>query len=217
MKIVNLSDSHNHHDEIPVPDGDMVIYAGDWSIHGNEQESRAFAHWFRNLPHKHKVVIPGNHDKFAERSYTLLKEFFGPDVHYLDNQGVVIEGLVIWGSPWTPTFGQGWAFNADPGEEIQRQWAKIPDDVDILITHGPAYGILDWTFHWDTGAKMHVGCYDLLVRLRELKNLKLHVFGHIHEPHGIVEGVRGFAVNAASTHVGRNGYSFRYHPITVTI
>ncbi len=218
MKVVCLSDTHNHHDVIPVPDGDMLIHAGDFSIMGNEAEAMAFAHWFRQQPHKYKIVIPGNHDKYCTWSYTLFKAALGPDVIYLDNQGTVIEGLVIWGSPWTPTFGQGWAFNADPGEEIQRHWSRIPDDVNILITHGPAYGILDWTHDWDTGEKMHVGCYDLLVRLRQLSELKLHVFGHIHEPHGIVGGVHaGLSVNAANTHVGRDGYSFRYHPIVVTL
>ena len=220
MKVVCISDTHNHHDEIPVPDGDMLIHAGDFSIFGNEGEARAFATWFRNQPHKHKIVIPGNHDKFAVYSYSLLKEFLGPDVHYLDNQGIDIEGYIIWGSPWTPTFGQGWAFNADPGAEIQRHWSRIPDDVNILITHGPAYGILDWTYSWhEPHQKEHVGCYDLLMRLRELKALQMHVFGHIHEPHGVVPSFNdGVAVNAASTTIHRDrGYVFRNHPIVIDL
>lgn len=217
MKIICMSDTHNRHHDIPVPEGDMLIHAGDFSVRGDGREALDFAHWFRNLPHKHKVVIAGNHDKFCEVSYTAFKEALGPDVHYLDNQGVIIEGQVIWGSPWTPTFSRGWAFNADRGAEIKRHWDNIPDDVNILITHGPAYGIRDWTYD-QNGQKELVGCYDLLVRLRELKELKLHVFGHIHDAQGIDSGVYGLAVNASTTIASRtNGYVFRNLPIIVDI
>lgn len=220
MKLVFLSDTHNLHDQILVPNGDALFHSGDFSVYGNEAEAVNFARWFRNQPHKHKVVIAGNHDKFAVNNYTLLKEALGPDVTYLDNQGAIIEGLVIWGSPWTPTFGQGWAFNADPGEDIQRHWAKIPDDVNILLTHGPAYGILDWTYNWQPPHdKQHVGDYDLLVRLRELKDLKIHAFGHIHDPHGFVFGVNdSIAVNAANTIISPSrGYVYHNLPIVIDL
>lgn len=90
---------------------------------------------------------------------------------------IELEGVKIWGSPITPTFFN-WAFNRDPGADIQKYWNKIPEDTDILVTHGPAYGILDLS------RNQHVGCKDLLEKIKKLSNLKLHCFGHIHEPYG---------------------------------
>jgi Icc-related predicted phosphoesterase len=227
LSIALLSDTHCQHDKVKVPKADMVIHAGDFSGWGTEREALHFAHWFKNLPHKYKVLIPGNHDKFAETpyGYPILKQMLGPDVVFLDNQGVELAGHVIWGSPWTPTFGRDWAFNADRGAAIKRHWDHIPDDTTILITHGPPYGILDHTWaNYDDPLDqelVHVGCEDLRTRVFELAHLQLHVFGHIHTAYG--QQTREFGesgalfVNAAVTDTTRQGYHVTRSPILVNI
>lgn len=218
MKIVCISDTHNHHDQIQVPDGDMVVFTGDWSVWGLEKELLYFSYWFKNLPHKYKVVIPGNHDRYAEKNYTLTKMMFGEDIHYLDNQGIIIEDKVIWGSPWTPSFGTGWAYNADRGEEIRKQWNKIPDDVNILLTHGPAHNILDTTWAFGEDYMIHVGCEELAKKLNDLKQVQLHVFGHIHSGYGISsKGPYGISVNASVTDTTMEGYTVKRLPLVVEL
>lgn len=195
MKIALMSDSHNNQDQVRVPDADMLIHSGDFS--DNERQALAFANWFRNLPHRHKVIIPGNHDRYAAFYPSILREAFGPEVTYLENQGVEIEGFNIWGSPQTPTFGYGWAFNSDRGGDIRRYWDKIPENTHILITHGPPMGILDTVLDYQENMQ-HVGCEELLARLHHLKELKLHVFGHIHPGYGVsTSAPYGLSVNTA--------------------
>lgn len=173
MKIVCISDTHNEEMMEQVPDGDILIHAGDATRLGSLQEVAIFAQWWGFLPHKHKIFIPGNHDFLYEGARSIADTF----VRSLQDELMEIEGLKIYGSPWQPEFFD-WAFNLPRGEPLRRVWSRIPDDVDILITHGPPFGILDANMSGEP-----VGCEDLLARVKEVKP-RLHIFGHIHEGYG---------------------------------
>jgi len=175
-RIVALSDTHGIHDKLkyPVPDGDILIHCGDFCIHGVESDVEWFGTVFNKLPHKHKIIIAGNHDWFFEKNSNEIIE------QALNNSGVTIESLKFWGSPVTPEF-YNWAFNRQRGEEIKKHWDLIPNDTDVLITHGPPYNICDNTLDRpiDYAITKHVGCYDLLAATKRVKP-RLHLFGHIH-------------------------------------
>lgn len=177
MRIVLISDTHGQHDGLILPEGDLLIHAGDFSAKGRLQEVKDFMHWFGRRPHPHKVLIAGNHDFMAEQDPVLFQSLIPEGVTYLNDSGTEIGGLKIWGSPIQPWF-YDWAFNRQRGADIRKHWDLIPLDTDILITHGPPHGIQDKT---DSG--LLVGCEDLLARVKEVQP-RLHVFGHIHEAHG---------------------------------
>ena len=179
MKIVAISDTHGQHHSISVPEGDMLIHAGDVSKRGHKSEITDFLAWFSAQTHPHKIFIAGNHDFFFEEApLSEINALIPNNVIYLNDSGVHIEGIKIWGSPVQPRF-YDWAFNRDRGEHIKKHWDLIPKGTDILITHGPAYGILDLTMDM-----RQVGCEELRKKVEEIKP-KYHVFGHIHESHGI--------------------------------
>ncbi len=193
MRIVCISDTHGMHDQVAVPDGDVLIHAGDLSSRGAEREIAAFGRWFAAQPHAYKIVIAGNHDFLfesdGERARALVE---APGVTYLQDSGVEIEGVRFWGSPWQPWF-YDWAFNLQRGPELERVWAGIPASAQVLITHGPPLGILDEVAR--NGES--VGCEALLDRLGAL-DVGLHVFGHIHEAYGVHESADGrISVNAS--------------------
>lgn len=190
MRIVCLSDTHNRHRAISVPDGDVLIHAGDFTNTGSVEETSAAMSWVAELPHRHRIVIGGNHDWIFEREPEVAAKLIPPHVHYLCDSGCVIEGLRIWGSPVQPRF-LDWAFNRDRGSAIEQHWAMIPENTDVLITHGPPFGRLDLT---RTG---HCGCESLLRRLSEVRP-KLHVFGHIHGAYGVDVLGPTLLVNAAT-------------------
>ncbi len=193
-KIVCVSDTHARHDLTDVPDGDILVHAGDITRHGSLEDVESFDRWLGRLPHRHKLVICGNHDFcFQEKAAEARARI--TNAIYLEDSGCEVEGLTFYGSPWQPWFG-GWAFNLPRGEELARVWAKIPDRVDVLVTHGPPEGILDRTKRGDLA-----GCRDLLYRVLEVKP-RLHVFGHIHEAAGRVEADGLVFVNA-STQMGQ--------------
>jgi Icc-related predicted phosphoesterase len=188
-KIVLISDTHGYWDAVDVPAGDIVIHAGDFGLRGKLGEVPYFAEWFNALPHKHKIFVAGNHDWcFEQEREKAEAELSG--VTYLQDSSVIVEGLKIYGSPWQPRFFD-WAFNVDRGEKIAKIWQKIPTDTDVLVTHGPPFGILD---RCQDGRI--VGCEDLKARVLEIKP-KLHVFGHIHESYGIITENETTYVNAS--------------------
>jgi len=115
-----------------------------------------------------------------------------PGVHYLEDSGIEIDGVSFWGSPWQPEFNH-WAFNLYRGEQLAQKWALIPDDTDVLITHGPPLGILDFVPSGE-----HVGCEDLKNRVDQMPSLKAHIFGHIHYSYGMVARNGKYFVNAAN-------------------
>jgi Icc-related predicted phosphoesterase len=181
LNIWHISDTHTFHDMLTVPENiDMVIFSGDCS---NPRESLAnsfevlkFLKWFGELPIKHKIFVAGNHDTSIERKIIFDLDFGDNIIHLWDNE-VTIEGFKIWGSPYTPSFGFGWAFNRDRAK-IYKVWEQIPEDVDIVVTHGPPKGILDLSYNRDNELEM---CGDLALkkRIKEIQP-KLVCFGHIH-------------------------------------
>jgi Icc-related predicted phosphoesterase len=198
MKIVAISDTHNQHDYLTkwdwLPPADVLVHGGDVSLQGKEYEVKAFFEWFFRLDqYKHKIFVAGNHDWLFERQPNLIKNtIFPPGVHYLNDSGVDIEGVKFWGSPIQPWF-HNWAFNRDRGADIKKHWDLIPVDTDVLITHGPPYGILDEVLYESRfNPEKKVGCRDLTEKIKELTKLKAHIFGHIHEAYGeeIHEGVK---------------------------
>jgi len=191
MKITLISDTHGKHDQLVLPETDLLIHAGDLSSRGTLPEIQQFLDWFAALPIKHKVFIGGNHDFLLERSATLFKSMLTEDYIYLENSEVVIEGIKIWGSPITPWFFD-WAFNRQRGEEIAKYWDMIPADTDIIVTHGPPLNYGDLT----TRDQQNVGCADLLKVVNKIQP-RYHVFGHIHEAYGINETPKTTFVNAS--------------------
>lgn len=201
-RLVFLSDTHGKHHSLNVPAGDILVHAGDFCMSGKEQEARAFARWFESLPHPHKVVVAGNHDRCLELDVSLGKQIFQRAV-YLFDQEFTVGGFRFYGSPWQPEFCD-WAFNLPRGSDALRDlWNRIPDGLDVLVTHGPPHGILDACPDLDTACPalpapptvgpagrrkksvqyVHVGCELLREAVRRARP-RLHVFGHIHEGYG---------------------------------
>jgi Icc-related predicted phosphoesterase len=192
IKIVALSDTHCGHDLINVPHCDILIHAGDATILGEAQELESFITWLAKQPAKYKIFIAGNHEKClyysdAGRLEQLLKD---NNIIYLNNSSESILGIKIYGSPYTPIFGQ-WAFMKHRSV-IHEEWDKIPEDTQILVTHGPAYKLCDSTIRKEERlqsynhlyiSQHHVGCIALFNKLNKL-NIPLHLFGHIHPSGG---------------------------------
>lgn len=203
MKFVILSDTHCQHGKIDnIPNGDFLIHAGDFTSMGRPNEIHNFMKWFVNNPHKHKILIPGNHELTLcprKRNYVLHKavtsknswkmkrlfrdfidaksivNLFSNDVHFLDNTGVTLEGVNFYGSPicnGDDYVMENWGFYRDTDKELIEEWNKIPFNTDVLITHVPPYGVLDAGY----------GCKHLLSRVNKIHPY-LHIFGHIHS-HG---------------------------------
>lgn len=179
MRLVCISDTHSMHRQIAVPDGDILIHAGDCLGVGTLEELEDLDNWFSEQPHRHKILIAGNHD-WCLQDEPADAEVLIKNAIYLRDSGTEIEGLKFWGSPWTPVFFD-WAFNLSRGPAIAERWGQIPSDTDVLITHGPPAGILDLVI--TETHSLSVGCDDLTRELERLR-LKMHVFGHIHESHG---------------------------------
>lgn len=178
MKIVCISDTHLSTPDLPA--GDILIHAGDLTYRGAQHELVKQFDWLSSQydNFKHVIVIPGNHDFGLESKYAEYKQIaFAQNIQLLNEEQVIIDGIKIYGSPITPFF-HNWAFNRYPGE-IGKHWDAIPDDTNVLVTHGPPYEVLDRTEHGDT-----VGCPTLYYRTKQLKDLKFHIFGHIHEDGG---------------------------------
>jgi predicted phosphodiesterase len=189
-RLVLLSDTHGHHDALDVPEGDVLVHAGDFCTSGKEAQARRFARWLAAQPHAHKVVIAGNHDRCLELDMGLGDTIFTGATYLLDRE-VTVAGLRFYGSPWQPEF-LSWAFNLPRGEPLRAVWAKIPAGIDVLVTHGPPFGVLDRTY-----AGLDVGCEELRMAVDRAQP-RLHVFGHIHEGAGtMVEGGTLF-VNAST-------------------
>lgn len=169
--------------------GDLLICAGDCVERDKVKEWMAFFEWFKAQPYEYKVLIGGNHDGFLEKCVSseeakglLGSEYDSEGIEYLCDSGACVKGIRIWGSPWTPRF-YNWHFMLSRGERIRQKWELIPDDTQILVTHGPPRGVMDTSYRGDT-----CGCEDLGNRMKQLEDLKLHVFGHIHEGYGVLEG-----------------------------
>jgi Icc-related predicted phosphoesterase len=214
MRIVCISDTHNCNEQIVVPDGDLLIHSGDAAVRGTVEEIEHFNYWFSSLPHKRKIFVAGNHDWLFERENQRARKMLDPSIIYLQDSPTVIDGLRIYGSPWQPRFFD-WAFNLNRGAEMAEKWKLIPNDIDILITHGPPNGILDevprvWGIE-------NTGCEELRKKVEEtveFGRLKLHVFGHIHCGYGVHEEMGVKFVNAS---ICDESYKPTNQPVVVEI
>ena len=180
MRLTLISDTHNRFPE--VPEADILIHAGDGTMRGSMPELKDWAAWFKQQKSKfkHMLFISGNHDfgleHFMKEGHEeLVQELFYP-AFYLRDSSINIEGVNFYGSPWQPRFCD-WAFNADRGLDIKQYWDMIYRGIDVLISHGPPMGILDWV------GKQRVGCADLRLAVQDIQPA-VHVFGHIHGAYG---------------------------------
>ncbi|MEM9777197.1 MAG: metallophosphatase domain-containing protein [Chloroflexota bacterium] len=176
MKLVLISDTHGLHDHLNVPEGDVLLHAGDCSKSGKFGQIKDFNRFLGELPHPHKIIIAGNHD-FGFEQHPAEAQALITNATYLEDEAITINGVKIYGTPWQPEF-HNWAFNLPRGAALKEKWDLIPADTDILITHGPPLNIGDRTF-----MGKRVGCEELAVRVKEIRP-KIHLFGHIHEDAG---------------------------------
>lgn len=195
LRIVAMSDTHGFHKNLSIPDGDVLIHTGDFSMRAKIRHVTEFAEWINSLPHKHKIVIAGNHDMACESmGAQWVEETFKPTI-YLDHDYHTIDGVVFFGSPYTIAINtpSDWSYDY-PRYSVRgkRLWKQVVDGprMDVLITHGPPYGIRDRINEPRFGEDPHVGDKDLLDVVKK-HNPQVHVFGHIHEGYGLhrYEGV----------------------------
>lgn len=211
-KITFISDTHNKHKHLTskgmgniLGSGDILVHAGDCTSMGYKHEINAFLDWFSNTDFEHKIFIAGNHDFGFENNFEIEQWYKDKGVIYLFDNDVTIDGIKFYGSPWQPEF-YNWAFNLPRGEELAQKWEQIPNDVDILITHGPAYGILDYA---PIGG--HVGCEELYRKIVEVKP-KIHVCGHIHDGYG--QKTMG-GIEFLNASVLNDRYEYAHKPIVI--
>ena len=215
-RITFISDTHTKHEKLTgfLTGGDMLIHAGDLTSRGYITEIENFMKWYDNINnYDTKIFIAGNHDfGFQDDNQKLLGLLTGyKNIDYLEDELMMVgedydNMIKIWGAPWQPEF-HNWAFNLPRGEKIKEKWDMIPMNTDILITHGPVFGKLDYVLY----NNINVGCEELLLKVQEIKP-KIHVCGHIHEGHGYVFDGTTHYINAANLN-GR--YEFRNKPLTV--
>ena len=197
MKILHISDTHScHHRLRDLPEADVVVHSGDFCMVGTEQEAIDFLNWFCDLPYRHKIFICGNHDDCLYESNI---DGLDSNVYYLCNSSIEIEGLKFYGVPM---------FMGDCITDRQsRNYFNIPTDTDILITHSPAFGILDF----DDG--INYGSEELLQAVTSV-NPRIHLFGHIHKQHGITSiGSTTFSNGA----IMNEDYSTLSHPNVIEL
>jgi Icc-related predicted phosphoesterase len=203
MRIVLISDTHGLHRQLEVPPGDLLIHAGDFTLNSKPPSIVSdFNAWLGSLPHRHKVVVPGNHEFILEepRNRGAITNAI-----LLVDSGVDIENLKIWGSPVTPLYGG--AFGKSRSEDRKNHWAQIPEDTDILITHTPPFAILD---HGGSEERRE-GCPQLFEAVFRAFP-RLHVFGHIHAGYGTLRTTDTIFVNASL--MGEDG-SLSRKPVVV--
>lgn len=210
MRLVLLSDTHAHPlSKWLIPDGDVLINAGDFCV-GRQvplDTVRSLNDEMAAQPHKHKLLVGGNHDLplmlEPEQARALLT-----GVTYLEDAAVTIDGVKFYGTPWQPDH-RHWAFNL-PRRclELKAKWTAVPDDTDVLITHTPPFGILDWS----KSGQENVGCELLRRRLEDTErpSPKLHVFGHVHES-------RGQEGNNGTLHINAASVDLAYEPVNKPI
>lgn len=209
MKLVVISDTHDKLID-SLPEGDVLIHCGDYSLYGEYEETKKFFDWFSSQPHKHKIVICGNHElaicprKEGENLLKIMELIDSySDVTFLADEAIVIDGVKFYGTPWCGgerhiMYRWGWYIESD--EERAEIFKSIPDDTDVLISHSPPYDILD---KYDGRT---LGCPALLERIKQVKPI-INVFGHIHSANGYLEqdGVHFFNCSNLS-----EGYQIEY-------
>lgn len=182
MKLTFISDTHSEHEQLNLGVGDILFHCGDFTKRGEIKELERFAEYMGKQKFRYKVFIAGNHDFcFENENKTQAEKLLEENgIIYLNDSMIEIEGIKIWGSPVQPWYFD-WAFNRHRGEEIKKHWDLIPENIDILLIHGPPHGIMDRTHKGEI-----VGCEELLLALNRIKP-KILAFGHIHECYGVQE------------------------------
>lgn len=217
IKLVFISDTHNQHSKLTLPQGDILIHCGDLTQRGMLREIRAFGEWFgMQKGFEHKVVVAGNHDwEFQLRRQLAEEELLGirhtkRSIIYLQDSEITLNvrgrDIRIYGSPWQPYF-QGWAFNLRQ-EQLRDVWRMIPDGLDVLVTHGPPFTVLD-----RVRSRENVGCESLLEEVIRAKP-RVHAFGHIHESWGVRRENDTIFVNASNCD---HNYFISNPPISIEI
>ena len=203
VRIVLISDTHNRHRMLKMPEGDVLIHAGDFTNKGTEQEIREFDAWLASLDYQHKIVVPGNHDKGMDsktkQGGVQVTEVTNANV--LRGEMVEVMGLRVFGLPHTlnlPLGREMSAFGCGTEEEMKERAGGIPSaNVDILVSHSPPWGIGDTN---RTGK--HCGSQGLREVVFNADQLpKLWAFGHVHESGGNTyraKGTKTILMNAAS-------------------
>ncbi|XFG00946.1 hypothetical protein AB1E19_004570 [Capra hircus] len=226
-RFVCVSDTHSRTDPIQMPYGDVLIHAGDFTELGLPSEVKKFNEWLGSLPYEYKIVIAGNHELTFDQEFMadLIKQdfYYFPSVSklkpenyenvqslltnciYLQDSEVAVRGFRVYGSPWQPWF-YGWGFNLPRGQALLEKWNLIPEGVDVLITHGPPLGFLDWV----PKKMQRVGCVELLNTVQRRVQPRLHVFGHIHEGYGVM-------ADGTTTYVNASVCTVNYQPVNPPI
>ena len=192
MKVVVIADTHGFQQRLTIPAADVLVVAGDICPFGTLEEINEFSNWLREQSCKHKIVVAGNHDAPFELEQELAQDALiggAPGIIYLQDNSVKIDDVLFYGSPWTPTFME-WHFMADRGAQIREKWEMIPEDTDVLITHGPPSTILDRV------RGVPLGCHDLLETVLRIRP-RYHLFGHIHETYGVTRRNGIIFINAS--------------------
>ena len=206
MRIVCIADTHEKHRQVKLPKGDVLIHAGDFTWAGDPDPTLDFLDWFEAQPFANKIFVSGNHDFYFDKGKN-ISHLKGRNFYYLMNQKILFNtGIKVWGSPFTPEF-MDWAFMGTP-EKLGAIWAGIPDNLDILITHGPPFGILDRTTRG-----VNAGCPKLLEAV-QIKAPRIHVFGHIHEGYGMCGKDGTIFVNASLCNAN---YDLVNKPVTIDL
>lgn len=207
MRLVIISDTHQQHRQVELPDepGQILIHCGDWQRLGHDvEEIDDFNDWLGEQSHKFLkiLVIAGNHDALCEQlgAGWVQKKF--TNAIYLEDSGCKIGGRNFWGSPWQPEFGD-WHFNLPRGKALAEKWSLIPDNTDVLITHAPPQGMFDECPAWRPPRRRgknieHAGCADLMEAVQRIEP-RVHCFGHIHEGGGKMRRVGKTTFVNAST------------------
>ncbi|CAN8023152.1 unnamed protein product [Ixodes persulcatus] len=226
VRFVCVSDTHNSIARMrhKIPPGDVLIHAGDFTRRGLITEVDEFNRFMAQLPHRHKLVIAGNHELSFDPATASHREGFvvGNFAHstpqdvvqrakrflthctYLEDSQAVVYGIKVYGSPWQPRF-YNWAFNESRGQPLLSIWDRIPEDTDVLVTHTPPVGHGDFCVY-----DRHVGCVELLGVVQRRVRPRYHVFGHIHEAHGVTTDGQTTFINASIC-------DFKYRPVNPPI
>lgn len=211
LRFVCISDTHTFTSRMrhPIPPGDVLVHAGDFTRRGLISEIDEFNYFLGTLPHRHKLVVAGNHELSLDvvtskylhsggRSDHLLHEAVQQakrrltNCVYLQDTQVSISGIKVFGSPWQPRF-MDWAFNLPRGRALLDIWSRVPDDTDVLVTHTPPVGHGDICLYGG-----HVGCVELLTEVQKRIKPRYHIFGHIHEGYGVTTDGQTTFINAST-------------------
>jgi Icc-related predicted phosphoesterase len=176
MKVAAISDTHGRQNW-EIPNCDVFIHAGDMTAQGSLQETAVFAVRLQKAMEcasgpAHAIIVPGNHDQCFETWPQAARELFGENVHVLQDEPLVLEGITFYGSPWTPPF-MLWHFMAEESR-LAMLYRNVPASVDVLVTHGPPHGILD------PGWKVPHAGSTALAQAIDGREVGHHVFGHLH-------------------------------------